>query len=61
MQRVHDFLGIPARPTAEPRPLEPPGHRTELPPSCRPGWRAAFEPSDAWLAEHLEEPPPWRT
>ena len=22
---------------------------------------AAFAPSDAWLAEHLEAPPPWRT
>ena len=60
MQRVHDFLGIPARPTPTTEPVEPPGHHPDLGRAAGPAARRAFEASDAWLAEHLEEPPPWR-
>ena len=59
MQRVHAFLGIPVRPT----PTTDRWNRqdtTELDPQLQSRLAAAFEASDAWLAEHLEEPPPWR-
>ena len=60
MQRVHDFLGIPARPTAETRRW----NRQDTAPittELQARLEAAFAPSNAWLAEHLEAPPPWRT
>ena len=60
MQRVHDFLGHPGPRDAEHRPVERLGQQAELEPHLQARLAAAFEESDTWLAEHLEEPPPWR-
>jgi hypothetical protein len=60
MERVHTFLGIPPRPT----PSTDRWNKQEtrrLPPPIETRLRDAFEASDRWLSEHLEEPPPWRT
>ena len=60
MQQVHRFLGIPVRPT----PSTDRWNRqdtNELRPSLQTRLAAAFEDSDGWLADHLDEPPPWRT
>jgi hypothetical protein len=60
MQRVHTFLGIPARPT----PSTDRWNRqdtNELPAPIKARLTEAFAASDQWLAEHLEEPPPWLT
>jgi hypothetical protein len=60
MQRVHEFLGIPPRPTPSTDRWNK-QDTTALPPAIEARLTEAFEASDRWLAEHLEEPPPWRT
>jgi hypothetical protein len=60
MQRVHEVLGIPLRPT----PTTDRWNSQDIAPistELQARLRAEFAASDGWLAEHLEEPPPWRT
>ena len=59
MQRVHGFLGIPVRETPSTGKWNAYDNK-EIEPHLQARLSAAFEESDAWLAEHLEEPPPWR-
>ncbi|MBI2711041.1 MAG: sulfotransferase [Actinobacteria bacterium] len=57
--RITDFLDLPPLPPIQlPRwNQRPPGGVLDQESARR--IRAAVEESDAWLAEHLEEPPPW--
>lgn len=57
LDRLHDFLGISRRPAAPGR--WNPRSKGSIPETAVGKIRAATAESDAWLAAHLPQPPPW--